>query len=789
MEARRQGAETERGRLASSSLARPAAALRDTRGLDGVAVPFWRAPAWWAAQAVILVAAAYYFFPLVGCLDRCFVDLQALGSHRLVELEASDMRLNAWILGWVQRALFDPALALFDSNTFHPARAGLTGSEHMVGVALQTLPLRSFTPDAVALHQGALVLSTLVLGWTSFALVRWGTASVWAALVAALAAMFAPWRLTELPHLQLLSVQWMPLVWLLVARIAVGDSGRGGAVLLAAVLSLQLLSSYYLAYFTTLSIAVLLAVLFLRHRFGLRAAITLAAAAAVPYAALGWLSLPYLARDRAAELVAEHGFLASSTLDRLWAATAPALRFSWEGAPGIVEYALPAVTFMLAVIALAVLGERLPDPAAARGQGRAADALDSLYLTRAKTLVLALFAIVLAACVLSLGRRLWIGGEHWTLPGSWLSAVVPGFSVLRVSHRWLILVGVAAPLLAGFGVFGLERWLRLAPAGMRLAALGIGRLLVAAGLVATLPWHPALPVKAAMPGLQRVASAYDALSLLPPGPAVEIPWPLTVLDGVVRESRYTLASTLHWKPILNGFTAYAPPSYPLLHRVAQELPDPGAIRALRALSGLRYIVLHIHRLTAGQKLAWRGADGTGLLELVHRDPNVRIYRIADARDAGVWVDAVSSREPRDRTLAGVSREPLSIEPGSGGFEVAIPEEIPAFSNDRPLLRLALAIDNRSGHDWPGLDVQREGLVELRYRFSQSAGAAGEGVIEASAPLDVDLPAGSRRTAVVHLEAPPRPGAYRLELELAQRRGDRWVALPLGSVEAPVRVTR
>ena len=792
VEASEQGEGAERGLPASEAPSQSprSHAVFARYKLAGSAMASSSRSGWWIAQAAILGAAAYTFRPLARCLDRCFVDLQTLGSHRLVELHVSDMRLNAWILGWVQRALLDPALSLFDANTFYPARNALAGSEHMVGVALQMLPLRWFSADAVALHQGALALSALVLAWTSFALVRWATGSAWAAAIAAMAAMFAPWRLTELPHLQLLSVQWIPLVWLLVTRIALGEAGSRAAALLALVLGIQLLSSYYLAYFTTLSIAVLLALLFLQRRVALSSAVRLMAAAVVPYAALAWLSLPYLARDSAAELTSEYGFLASSTIAGVWAAIAPVLRISPGAHPGLVEYALPASVFVLAVTSLAALAERPPRVAAGASGSRVVDAEidgEGSRLRRVKTLVLTLFAIVLVACVMSIGQRIFLAGEHWMMPGSWFSAVVPGFSVLRVPHRWLILVGVAAPILAGLGAWTFDRWLRGRGPRPRTIAVALGRVVVALALLWTLPWRP-LPVRAAIPGLQRVLPAYESLALLPPGPAVEIPWPMTVVDSVVRESRYTLASTLHWHPILNGFTAYVPPSYTLLHRVAQELPQARAIRRLSSLTGLRYIVVHINRLTSGEVRRWRSAAADGSLQLVREDPYTHIYRVADWGGAGRWTAALASSEPRALTLTGLSREALEESRASGSFDVALPDEMMAFTNARSWLPLRVAIENRSDRDWPGLDVQREGLVELRYRFSHSS-SEGTRVALTTVPLDIDMPAGKRSLALVFLKPPSKPGEYLLEVELVQRVGDTLALLPLGVASGPVRVVR
>ena len=67
------------------------------------------------------------------------MDLAALQSGAGVQIHVADQRLNAWILGWVQRALLGRTESFFDANIFYPATGTLTGSEHMLGMAI---PLR-----------------------------------------------------------------------------------------------------------------------------------------------------------------------------------------------------------------------------------------------------------------------------------------------------------------------------------------------------------------------------------------------------------------------------------------------------------------------------------------------------------------------------------------------------------------------------------------------------------------------------------------------------------------------
>ena len=722
---------------------------------------------WWLAQLSLLVLAAVHHSAVVRCLGRCFVDLAALQSGAGVQIHVADQRLNAWILGWVQRALLGRTESFFDANIFYPATGTLTGSEHMLGMAIPLLPLGAFGADAVALHQAGLVFSGLVLAWSSFALVRWATGSIWAAWLAGVLAMLAPWRLGEMAHLQLLSAHWVPLIWLLVARIARQEVGVGAGVALAVVLGFQLLSSYYIAYFTTLSLAVLLAVIWLRDGLRLRSVLRLFAAALVPYAALVLFSLPYLERDSALELLPRVPLPDFATPAQAWQSLAPQFTASFGVVQPDTGYMTPAITAVLVILSLSLWAVRR------RPEHEQAE--------RSRGLAIGLACIVVVAFVMSLGQRLWIGGEMWMLPAGWASAWVPGFENMRGPLRWQILIGVALAPLAGIGVWALERWIRSAGLARARVSIGVVRAVLLFLMLSSLSWR-ALPVTEAIDDSAGSVWGYRALADLDPGPVLEIPWPMDFGADAVEGSRYTLASTLHWKPILNGFTAYRPPSYAFLQRVAQTLPDPEAVARLRELAGLRWIVVHVDRLSPTQRGAWqRPVPG---LTPVYRDPATWIFEVAAPPEiAPSWTEALRSQDPRARTLSGLAREPLALGEVAGELRATLPSQMPSFRSGKRWVPVPFVIENRGSQAWPGLDVQPEGLVELQYRFSRG----GVVVFEALAPLDRDVLPGQRQQGQAYLQARVPAGEYLLELGLAQRLADEIRPLPVKGVVRSVRV--
>jgi hypothetical protein len=135
--------------------------------------------------------------------------------------DLGDPVLNCWIMNWtggqVLAALsgnFNALHLYWHGNIFHPEPLTIAYSEHLTPQMLQILPILALT-DNVVLGYNLLFLSTFLLsGLGMFLLVRDLTGRPAAAFVAGLAYAFAPYRLSQLSHLQVLSSQWMPFaIW------------------------------------------------------------------------------------------------------------------------------------------------------------------------------------------------------------------------------------------------------------------------------------------------------------------------------------------------------------------------------------------------------------------------------------------------------------------------------------------------------------------------------------------------------------------------------------------------
>ena len=162
--------------------------------------------------------------------------------------DPGDPVLNTWILWWNTQAV-PFTEAWWSPPIFYPMSGAFALSEHLAGIALFTAPLHFAGFSPLASYNVALILSGWLSGYFAFLLGRRLTGSTFAGLVAGIAFGFAPYRASQLSHLQVLTSQWMPLA-LLAMHVYLENGRRRWLVLLAVAWVLQALSNgYYLLFF------------------------------------------------------------------------------------------------------------------------------------------------------------------------------------------------------------------------------------------------------------------------------------------------------------------------------------------------------------------------------------------------------------------------------------------------------------------------------------------------------------------------------------------------------------
>ena len=491
---------------------------------------------------------------------------------------------------------------------FAPMQGAMALSESLLGLAPLTTPLQWLGVSPVAAHNIAFLLSGPVAAVAAYQLATRLTPRRDAALIAALAFGFTPYRIGQLSHMQVLWACWMPF-----ALAALHDYLGSGKTRSLGWFGLCWMmngftNGYYLAYFPVL---VGLWMWWFVRRW--RDAWLIAATAFV--ASLPWIPLLYGYKIRQNALGLSRGIneikqfsadlsaiLAGSS--RAWLSSHWTLTPGPEGElyPGFVLMALvagafviaiwrrsppaPTVRFNRALIAVSILAGALAVAIIATGGSSLtlgaftltahrpsrlltiALVLTSLAFARTETArgawrrrsTLAFYTLAAAIMfVLALGPEpvAW-GRDVLYRPPYWWLMQLPGLDSVRVPARFGLLMIVALTQ-AGALAFA-----RLAPARHRVTALVAVAILLEG-------WMPRLPVVVLPVALQVPARATAAGAA-----TLELP----VSNDFAPNTAALLNGLTHSQPMINGYGGYIPAYYHVL-RLGLEDQDASVIGALQ----------------------------------------------------------------------------------------------------------------------------------------------------------------------------------------------------------------
>jgi hypothetical protein len=194
-----------------------------------------------------------------------------------------------------------------------------------------------------------------------------------------------------------------------------------------------------------------------------------------------------------------------------------------------------------------------------------------------------------------------------TAPFRWLFKHVGPLRAFRVPARFAMLFGLALSVLSGFAVA------RIARGRSTLMVALVVAVCIAGSVLEGRIKRPEL----SSPG-EREPAVYEWLARQPHGVVCEFPvGPLRGRSGP-QDPTYMYYSTLHWQPLVNGYSGFAPPSYISLVDGLRGFPDDRSIQTL-AWHGVRYLLVHeryylsgsfdedINRLKHLSGLQWTGS--------------------------------------------------------------------------------------------------------------------------------------------------------------------------------------
>jgi hypothetical protein len=554
-------------------------------------------PLAWAAIAALYTALALVSLRPVW---------QVGGDHLTNSL--SDPLFNLWVLKWGAHQIGLGLPDFWNANIFYPTRGALALSDHLLGPAAQLALFLKIVPNAIAGYNFLLFTSFVASALATCWVARRAGMSWTAAVLAGWMFAFSPFRFSQIAHLQLLIAQWIPLTLWFWDRLLAERTAKNAALFLAFYL-LNLTGGCYLAYMIHFPLLALLASRAFSERrtlVSVRALRVLVPVALVAAGAITALFLPYLRVSRSL------GFVRTESEVRQQGAT-PASYFS--PAPQNVYFTAETRDWLESA-----LGEDR-----ARAFLRPEGALFAGFLP----------TILFILGVLALWRRreplypwdrgLAISGLlcfALTFAGVYepLMRVIPGLSGMRVPTRFYVFVSLSLVWFAARGADDLLR--RLARPRARMALAAAFALVLAAELTPRpLRWVP-------LPREEEIPEAYRWIGREPSVKAlIELP-----IHRNADENEYLYNSTVHWKPIANGYSGYLPASHEALVERIHFLPEQDGLDLLRE-DWITHLVVHAsdprreERLRDWEQRFAHGPDRQ--VERVYRSGEISIYRLLD----------------------------------------------------------------------------------------------------------------------------------------------------------------
>lgn len=527
--------------------------------------------------------------------------------------DLGDPLLSTWTLWW--NATHVPfTTEWWNGAVFYPAPGALALSDHRVGIGLITTPLILAGVTPLAAHNVAFLASYVLSAVSAYALAFSLTRSAAAAFLAGLVYGFNPFRAEHIPHLELLSGYWLPLVLLTLHRW-VETFKRFWLVWLAVSLVLVAFTTGYYFFFLGVLIGLWL-LWFLPWDLPVGRYVELGVALALPFVPLAPVLMTYRSIHQQFGLSRSITEIEALSADiRGWVIPPEPLAFwnapaSWYTPEGAVFPGVTATLLVASAVAIAWRGDGVGPPRRSRvraavlgvaviafavamipATGRAVDiplgplrvtvseaykplsiaallfaawALTSQPIRRARQARSALTFYALAAVamgILGLGPTARLAGERalYKAPYSWLM-LLPGFADgFRAPARFAMLTGLCLSVAAALAFVRLT--IRATP-GVRGALTAVA----AAGIL--------------------IDGWIDPFGLEAPPPALivpaEIPADAAVFElpsGVFEDAAAMYRATRHGRPVVNGLSGYAPPHYGALQSATRD-EDTGALEVI-----------------------------------------------------------------------------------------------------------------------------------------------------------------------------------------------------------------
>ncbi|MGE5361876.1 MAG: glycosyltransferase family 39 protein, partial [Bacteroidales bacterium] len=496
---------------------------------------------------------------------------------------------SVWRLAWIAHQLPRDPGHLFDANIFYPARDTLALSDSILLPGLVAAPFIWLGASPVRVYNLWFMATFVLSALAMYALVRALTGHRGAALVAAVAFAFYPFRFERYSTFEMQLSFWMPLALLAVHR-AMATGRRRWGLLAGLAFAAQVYSCMYFAAFLVVFLVPLCFVLAWARGHLVRRLSPLLPGALLAAALIFPLALAYVsAREQFGGRDLGEVTYFSATAARYLVPSAANATWTtlWPDSARLAERDLfPGA--LIVVLALVAVWPPL-------SRSRAAYAV---------------------ALLVAFDASLGVHGHVYP----WLYGYAAPFRSIRVPARFSMLVGMALAVLAGYGAA------RVAGRPKSRAAAWV--LVAAMCATVCVESRPVLAFQEPC----RLHAIYSWFHGRPTSVIAELPAPGRVAERLFEDVRYQYWSTFHWNKLVNGYSGILPRMYLTFSAQMTEFPDDASLAVLKQ-RGVEYVVVHeefyddraLYRRVVGASA--RRADLVEAARAVDRGTEARIYRV------------------------------------------------------------------------------------------------------------------------------------------------------------------
>jgi hypothetical protein len=192
---------------------------------------------------------------------------------------------------------------------------------------------------------------------------------------------------------------------------------------------------------------------------------------------------------------------------------------------------------------------------------------------------------------------------------------LPGFSFVRISTRFVVLLLLAIAVLAALGVESLTA--RMTPRKRLITASIVMTVLIAE--FAAIPLN-VIPYRFDPPMVDQWVARQ-------PKPFVVVELPLVEPDQRYHTA-YMLHSTLHWQKTVNGYSGWLPATHRALYEELRSFPDAASLDHLEQI-GVTYVIVHADLFPPAEwaRFERQLRDFDSRLKLEYADPSGRAYSL------------------------------------------------------------------------------------------------------------------------------------------------------------------